>query len=80
MARSARKVVVSVEEIVPAETVVASAERTKLFGFEVDLLVAAPLGAWPGSAPPLYEEDGAWLRAHAAEAGARLLEQAQAGA
>jgi glutaconate CoA-transferase subunit A len=78
IARSARQVVVSVEEIVPLDVVAASAERTKLFGFEVDLLVAAPGGAWPGSAPPLYEEDRAWLSAHAAEAGARLLEQARA--
>src|SRR5581483_7955046 len=46
-ARAARTVVVSVEEIVAAEVVAASPERTKLFGFEVDLLVEAPGGARP---------------------------------
>ena len=45
VARAARTVVVSVEEIVPADVVAAEPERTKLFGFEVDLLVEAPGGA-----------------------------------
>lgn len=78
IARSARTVVVSVEQIVPREVVAEHAERTKLFGFEVDLLVEAPDGAWPGSAPPLYHDDRAWLREHAAEAGPRLLARARA--
>lgn len=78
IARSARKVVVSVEEIVSPEVVAESAERTKLFGFEVDLLVEAPRGGWPGSVPPLYHDDADWLRAHGAEAGPALLERARA--
>lgn len=78
IARSARKVVVSVEEIVPREVVAEHPERTKLFGFEVDVLVEAPRGAWPGSAPPLYHDDRAWLAEHGAEAGPRLLERARA--
>ena len=48
VARAARTVVVSVEEIVAADVVAAEPERTKLFGFEVDLLVEAPGGARPG--------------------------------
>ena len=61
VARAARTVVVSVEEIVPADVVAAEPERTKLFGFEVDLLVEAPGGARPGALPPLYHEDGEWI-------------------
>ena len=50
VARAARTTIVSVEEIVPAEVVAAEPERTKLFGFEIDLLVEAPGGARPGLA------------------------------
>ena len=64
VARASRVTIVSVEEIVPAEVVAAAPERTKLFGFEVDLLVEAPGGARPGSLPPLYHEDGGWIGAH----------------
>ena len=73
VARSARVTVVSVEEIVPAEVVAAEPERTKLFGFEVDLLVEAPQGAWPGSLPPLYHDDGEWIAAHRDGVGGALL-------
>jgi glutaconate CoA-transferase subunit A len=73
VARAARTVIVSVEEIVDAGVVAASPERTKLFGFEVDLLVEAPRGAWPGSLPPLYEDDAQWLAAHREDVGAALL-------
>ena len=65
----------SVEEIVPAEMVAAEPERTKLFGFEIDLLVEAPGGGRPGSLPPLYHDDGAWLAEHRETLGADLLER-----
>jgi glutaconate CoA-transferase subunit A len=74
VARAARTTVVSVEEIVPREVVAADAERTKLFGFEVDLLVESPRGAWPGTMPPLYHEDEEWLREHRDGVGDALLE------
>ena len=64
VARSSRVTVVSVEEIVAAELVAAEPERTKLFGFEVDLLVEAPGGGRPGSLPPLYHDDAGWIREH----------------
>ena len=48
-------------------------ERTKLFGFEVDLLVEAPGGARPGSVPPLYEDDGPWLADHSDDPAGALL-------
>lgn len=79
MARAARTAVVSVEELVDAGTVAASPERTKLFGFEVDLLVEAPGGARPGSLPPLYEDDEDWLRAHREAPGEALLERSTSG-
>ncbi len=78
VARAARRVVVSVEEIVPREVIEAHPERTKLFGFEVDLVVQAPKGAWPGSVPPLYHDDRDWLREHGANAGPALLVRAGA--
>ena len=72
VARAARTIVVSVEEIVAADVVAAEPERTKLFGFEVDLLVEAPGGARPGALPPLYHEDGEWIAAHRDALGADL--------
>jgi glutaconate CoA-transferase subunit A len=62
LARAARRVVVTVERIVPAEEVVRSAERTVLFGFEVDAVVEAPRGAWPTASPPDYPADPAAIR------------------
>jgi hypothetical protein len=64
---------VTVEEIVPRSLVAESSERTRLFGFEVDLLVEAPRGAWPGGCPPLYGDDESWLDEHAADVGETLL-------
>jgi hypothetical protein len=49
--------VVTVEEIVPAEVVARSSEFTRLFGFEVDLLVHAPGGSWPTACPPVATVD-----------------------
>ena len=72
-ARASRTTVVSVEELVERDVVEASPERMRLFGFEVDLLVEAPGGARPGSAPPLYEDDDAWFAANARDPAAALL-------
>jgi glutaconate CoA-transferase subunit A len=73
VARAARTTIVSVEQIVPAGVVAAEPERTKLFGFEIDLLVEAPGGARPGSLPPLYHEDGAWIGGRRDTIGADLI-------
>jgi glutaconate CoA-transferase subunit A len=75
VARASRVTVVSVEEIVAAEVVAAEPERTKLFGFEVDLLVEAPGGARPGSLPPLYHDDAEWIRANRDAIGETLLSE-----
>ena len=73
VARASKVTVVTVEQIVPRDVVAADPQRTRLFGFEIDLLVEAPGGARPGSLPPLYAEDEEWLETHAADAGEMLL-------
>lgn len=76
-ARAARTVVVTVEEIVPAEVVAAAPERTCLFSFDVDAVVALPGGAWPTASPPAAEADHDAVRAYADAGGdAALLEPA----
>lgn len=77
LARASRAVVVSVEEVVDRDTIAASAERTKLFGFEVTCVIEAPGGAWPSSLPPLYDEDAGWLADHATGVGSALLRAAR---
>ncbi len=74
VARASTTAIVTVEKIVPRRVVAQANERTRLFGFEVDLLVEAPGGARPGSLPPLYDEDEAWLEEHAGRVGESLLE------
>jgi glutaconate CoA-transferase subunit A len=74
LARAAHTVVVSVEEVVSTDEVAATAERTRLFGFEIDLLVEARDGARPGSMPPLYDDDRDWFAAHRDAPAKALLE------
>lgn len=56
-ARAARTVIVTVEQVVPAEVVASAPERTVLFSFEVDAVVELPGGAWPTASPPAGEAD-----------------------
>ena len=63
MARAARRVVVTVERIVPAEEIAADAQRTVLFGFEVDAVIEAPGGAAPTGSAPDYGADLPAVRA-----------------
>jgi len=57
LARAASRVVVTVEHLVTAVEVRRTAERTVLFGFEVDAVVEAPHGAWPTASAPDYGAD-----------------------
>ena len=67
MARAARRLIVTCEEIVPRSTIVETAHMTKVPGFYVDAVIEAPFGAHPTSHVPLYAMD-AWQIAEYAEA------------
>jgi glutaconate CoA-transferase subunit A len=62
IARSARSVIVTAEEIVPTEEIRRTPEQTLLPGFVVDAVVLAPGGARPTSCPGRYDADKHALR------------------
>lgn len=70
-ARAAKRVIVSVEEIVETEVIREHPEWTRLFHYEVEAVVPAPRGAAPCAFAPFYEEDEAAIAAY--------LEQAREG-
>ncbi|HET6689480.1 MAG TPA: CoA-transferase [Miltoncostaeaceae bacterium] len=74
LARATRTTVVCAEEVVPHETIARDEQLTRLFSFEVDLVVPAAGGSWPTAFTPLRGEDGAWLHGNAADPGGALLE------
>jgi glutaconate CoA-transferase subunit A len=57
MARAARRVIVSAEEIVPSDEIKARPGTTMLPHFAVDAVVEAPFGAYPAECYALYEAD-----------------------
>lgn len=57
MPKAARKVIVSVEEIVDSEVLRRNPDRTVLPGFIVDAVVEVPYGAHPTSFHPAYSYD-----------------------
>jgi glutaconate CoA-transferase, subunit A len=61
LARAARRVIVTVEQLVEPADVIASARDTVLYPFEVDAVVVAEGGATPTALPPFYELDAAAL-------------------
>lgn len=64
-ARAARTVIVTVEEVVGAAEIAARSELTRLFGFEVDVLVHAPGGSWPTACPPVTDTDAVAVEQYA---------------
>jgi len=68
MSRSAKRVVVTCEEIVSADVIQASPQMTKIPGFLVDAVIEAPFGAHPLTHVPLYGLDAWELRDYAAAA------------
>jgi glutaconate CoA-transferase, subunit A len=56
-ARAAKTVIVTTEQLVTAEAVTRSADRTVVPGFLVDAVVEVPFGAYPGECYGLYEAD-----------------------
>jgi glutaconate CoA-transferase subunit A len=79
LARAARTAIVCAEEVVPPETITRDGHLTRLFSFEVDLVVPAPGGSWPTAFAPLRGEDGLWLHQHAADPGRALLDAPEPG-
>jgi glutaconate CoA-transferase subunit A len=75
LARAARAVAVCAEQVVDAETVAREGHLTRLFAFEVTLVVPAPGGSWPTASPPLRGEDAGWLHEHAGDPGGALLDE-----
>ena len=68
-ARAAKRVVVGVDQIVSEEAITSSPEHTRLFGFEVDMVVELPGGSWPTSSPPEHEVDEAAIGAYVSSGG-----------
>ena len=56
MAKAAKKVIITVEEIVSEEEIRANQSATKLFRREVDLVIPCPFGASPCSCVPYYPQ------------------------
>lgn len=57
VARASRRVIVTVEEVVPPAVLREHPEWTRLFHYEVAAVVHAPRGAAPTALAPFYEED-----------------------
>jgi len=68
MAKAAKRVIVTCEEVVPRAEVVASAHMTKLPGYYVTAVIEAPFGAHPTSHVPRYSSDPWQLMEYAAAA------------
>lgn len=58
LAKAAKKVIVTVEEIVSGEVIRQNPDKTKVPRFYVDLVIHAPMGAHPTSSVPHYVADG----------------------
>jgi len=65
IARAARRVIVTVEEIVTPEEIAADSVLTRLFGFEIDAVVHCPGGSWPTGSAPDHEPDHAVIADYA---------------
>ncbi len=68
MCRSARRVIATVEEIVPERTVRATPELTAVPGFMVEAVAEAPYGAHPAGMYRYYEFDRAHVEEYVAAA------------
>lgn len=69
MAKAAKRVIVTCEEVVDRATIVANAHMTKLPGYYVDAVIEAPFGAHPTSHIPRYAMDAWELMDYASAAG-----------
>jgi glutaconate CoA-transferase, subunit A len=69
MAKAAKRVIVTCEEVVPRDQIVANSHMTKLPGYYVDAVIKAPFGAHPTSHIPRYAMDAWELMDYAGAAG-----------
>lgn len=69
MAKAAKRVIVTCEEVVSRDVIVASSHMTKLPGYYVDAVIEAPFGAHPTSHVPRYALDAWQLMEYAGVAG-----------
>jgi acyl CoA:acetate/3-ketoacid CoA transferase alpha subunit len=69
MAKAARRVIVTCEEIVDRSVIAQNPHMTKLPGYYVDAVVEAPFGAHPTSHIPRYSMDAWELMDYAGQAG-----------
>lgn len=65
LARAARSVIVTVEEVVDAAEVAKDSVLTRLFGFEISAIVHCPGGSWPTGSAPGHEPDHAAIADYA---------------
>jgi glutaconate CoA-transferase, subunit A len=65
LARAARIVIVTAEEVVPTEAIVRHNDRTQIPGFVVDAVVEVPFGSYPHECHGRYEADFAHFDAYA---------------
>lgn len=69
MAKAAKRVIVTCEEIVDRQVIVDSAHMTKLPGYYVEAVIEAPFGAHPTSHIPAYALDAWQIMEYAGTAG-----------
>jgi glutaconate CoA-transferase, subunit A len=65
LARAAKTVIVTAEEVVPSEAIVRHNDRTQIPGFVVDAVVEVPFGSYPHECHGRYEADFAHFDAYA---------------
>jgi glutaconate CoA-transferase subunit A len=64
MARAAKTVIVTAEEVVPSEAIVRHNDRTHIPGFVVDAVIEVPFGSYPHECHGRYEADFAHFDAY----------------
>lgn len=69
MAKAAKTVIVTCEEVVSRDEIVATAHMTKVPGYYVDAVIEAPFGAHPTSHVPAYVFDAWQMMEYAGAAG-----------
>lgn len=73
LSRAAKRLIVTTEEIIPHEEIIAHPDRTAIPFFLVDAVVESKFGSHPGNMPGLYYSDeehmAKWLKLSRSEAG-----------